>query len=391
MALVLLISFSCEKELVEVPISSLQFVTPTNVIEAGSTDTLELKIYPQDATDKVLTWKSSDPSVAEVDANGAVRAISPGTALVSVTSGDSEFSATTTVHVIRWTYYYMKNVHVRPIIVDSQDNVWCGGTELTRFMHNNKLVCPAITNISAIAGNNEKSIWLGTYHTGIWKFDGTNWTNYTSSNSNIVYNSIHYNSMTLDLDGNLWFGTSTEEGKGSGVTMFDGSQAYVFNSEDGLASNIVSDIAVDNEGVKWFVTTNGVSTFDGSNWFSYTSENTGINSIGQFLSVTIDKENNKWFCNYYGAFKFDGTNWTVYDTSNSGLTWRAINDIAVDQDNNIWFGTENGVSKFDGTNWINYASVKEGIYNVSNVRAITIDSKGDKWLGTSDGAIKLED
>ncbi|HPF52188.1 MAG TPA: two-component regulator propeller domain-containing protein, partial [Draconibacterium sp.] len=244
--------------------------------------------------------------------------------------------------------------------------------------------------ISAIAANCLNNRWFGTYDSGIWNFDGTDWTNYSESNSNLAYNSVVYNSMALDSKNNLWVGT-LKSTMGTGVTMYDRSQWHVFNSDSGLVYNNVVNIAIDDQGEKWFVTTKGISSFDDSIWVSYTSENTGIDIIDYVFSVAIDRENNKWFGSYRGALKFDGTTWTAYNTSNSGLKWNLINAIAVDNDNNIWFATESGVSKFDGTNWVNYTSVKDGEYKVVNCRAIAIDSKNNKWIATTYGLIKLED
>jgi len=389
LAFILLIAFSCknENELIEIPITNIEFSTSSGIIEVGLNDTLEVIIHPGNAIITDYTWTSSEPSIAEVNSDGVVRGISPGVAIITVSTKDNRFTASDTVHVIRWTYYSMENVHVRPIAVDAQDNVWCGGIELTRIIDNQRMVYPDIKNISAIAVNNTENRWFGTYNSGVWKYDGTNWINYTESNSNLAHNSIINNSMMLDHKGNLWFGTVSNL-MGTGVTMYDGSQWHVFNSDSGLVNNNIVNIAIDNEGNKWFISYNGISSFDGSNWVSYTSGNTGINLIDYAFSIAIDKENNKWFGSYLGALKLDGPNWTIYNTSNDGLNWSFINAIAVDKDDNKWFATEYGVSKFDGTNWINYTSV-EGYAH--NVRAISIDSKGNKWLGTSHGVIKLED
>ena len=48
--------------------------------------TLTATVNPSNATDKSLTWKSSNPNVATVDSNGKVHAVAYGTAVISATS-----------------------------------------------------------------------------------------------------------------------------------------------------------------------------------------------------------------------------------------------------------------------------------------------------------------
>lgn len=389
-AFILLIAFSCENEPIEIQISSIELASSSGIIEVGLTDTLELLIYPENASNAQFNWSSSEPSIAEVSPDGVVSGISPGVAIISATTKDNEFTVTDTVHVIRWTHFDMENVNARPIAVDSLDNVWCGGMELTRIADDYLQVYQNIKHVSAIAAYSSENKWFGTWDSGIWKFDGSNWINYSESNSGLSYNRINQQSMILDLQGNLWFGT-VKDMYGTGVTMYDGTQWQSFDSNDGLVNNAVKNIAVDSNDNKWFVANYGISKYDGSNWVSYTSENTGVDLIDYVFSIAIDSEDNKWFGSYKGALKFDGTNWTVYNTSNSGLEWNHINAIAVDKDDNIWFANESGISRFDGTNWINYSSVNRTESKVYNCRAIAIDSKGNKWIGTSYGVIKLED
>ncbi|GAA0087027.1 hypothetical protein UT300007_34680 [Clostridium sp. CTA-7] len=64
-------------------------------------ETLELKatITPADATNKEVTWSSSDERVAKVDANGKVTAIGKGKAIITVTTKDGNFKATVEITV----------------------------------------------------------------------------------------------------------------------------------------------------------------------------------------------------------------------------------------------------------------------------------------------------
>ena len=54
-------------------------------------------VLPADATDKTVTWTSSDPTVATVDASGNVTPVAKGKATITATSGD--LSATSTIYV----------------------------------------------------------------------------------------------------------------------------------------------------------------------------------------------------------------------------------------------------------------------------------------------------
>ncbi len=59
----------------------------------GETATLIATVNPSNATDKSLTWKSSDESVATVSANGEVKALKPGAATITVSSANGKTAA----------------------------------------------------------------------------------------------------------------------------------------------------------------------------------------------------------------------------------------------------------------------------------------------------------
>jgi hypothetical protein len=62
--------------------------------------TLEASITPEKPTISMITWTSSDIGVATVSQNGLVTAVSEGSAAISVTTMDGEYTASCNVNVI---------------------------------------------------------------------------------------------------------------------------------------------------------------------------------------------------------------------------------------------------------------------------------------------------
>ena len=80
------------------PVQSVGLNKTELALEVGKTGTLEAKVEPSDATNKNVTWSSSNPEVATVD-NGVVTAVSAGEAIITVTTEDGGKTATCKVTV----------------------------------------------------------------------------------------------------------------------------------------------------------------------------------------------------------------------------------------------------------------------------------------------------
>ena len=68
-------------------------------LSVDKTETLTATIAPDNATNKNVTWSSSNPAVATVDKDGKVKGISDGTATITVTTEDGNKTATCAVKV----------------------------------------------------------------------------------------------------------------------------------------------------------------------------------------------------------------------------------------------------------------------------------------------------
>ena len=74
------------------------------VLDTGETKALIETVLPENATDKSVTWTSSDTNVATVDANGTINAVGVGNAAITVTTHDGGYTATCDVVVINKQY-----------------------------------------------------------------------------------------------------------------------------------------------------------------------------------------------------------------------------------------------------------------------------------------------
>jgi ligand-binding sensor domain-containing protein len=158
--------------------------------------------------------------------------------------------------------------------------------------------------------------------------------------------SLQGRGITQDAEGNIW--AAFHQG---GISIYNQTSWDVFTIP-GPAKNFIIDIAIDSSRNIWLAHTvpgyscpQGVSKFDGTNWYIYNSSNSGIGNNGA-VAVEYDVFHDLvWFGSWGdGLFSFDGdTLWVNFDETNSpyrGLIdapfYVAIPDIAIDDRGNVW-------------------------------------------------------
>lgn len=91
---------SC-KVTVVVPVKSVKMSKSSMTLGLGKTATLSAVISPKTATNKDVTWISSDYDVVDVSATGKVTAKKLGSAVITATTKDGSFKCTCRVNVVR--------------------------------------------------------------------------------------------------------------------------------------------------------------------------------------------------------------------------------------------------------------------------------------------------
>ena len=80
-----------------VPVESVSLDQGKLNLYVGDHATLTATVLPANATDKAVTWQSSNTAVATVDQNGLVKAVGPGTAIITATAGGKTATCVVTV------------------------------------------------------------------------------------------------------------------------------------------------------------------------------------------------------------------------------------------------------------------------------------------------------
>jgi len=76
-----------------IPVENVELTSNKDTLYVGESDTVTANIFPENATDALITWKSSDENVITVDDNGRVTAVGEGNATVMASSSNGKMGS----------------------------------------------------------------------------------------------------------------------------------------------------------------------------------------------------------------------------------------------------------------------------------------------------------
>ena len=82
-----------------VKVKKISITTKYSYMNVGSSQTLFVAFEPSNATNRTLTWSSSNSNVVSVNSSGLIKAINSGSAIITATSADGGYKATATIEV----------------------------------------------------------------------------------------------------------------------------------------------------------------------------------------------------------------------------------------------------------------------------------------------------
>ncbi|HMO39595.1 MAG TPA: two-component regulator propeller domain-containing protein [Saprospiraceae bacterium] len=303
---------------------------------------------------------------------------------------------------------------------DSKGNLWIGtdggltawnGHQFTHFLEG--------VHVSSLCEDNDGRLWIGTTN-GIYIRDGKRFYRYMYMQSNaseqqhIIWSIIkddngdiiasfgrgivvwdggrmtHYHikkftrKLFKDTYNHIWIGTYE-----NGAYYWDRKAFYHYTSQNGLSDNTIWDFMGARDGKIWMININKLIAFDGEGFMHY--QNAKGLPRGFYRSLMQDRYGRIWAGGdgINGAVVWDekgphllGMN-SQLNNSESINTIRSINTIQIDSKGRKWVGTSNGLVLVEEHKYSRY-TMKNGLLD-NNIIQIFEDSKGNIWIATSKG------
>ena len=109
----------CELEVIKrVKVTGVTLNKTNMNLGIGTSAQLEANVTPYNATNKNVSWSSTNPSIASVDGVGHVFALSDGTSFISVTTDDGGFTAQCEVKCINFSPPILTTLEATDITID---------------------------------------------------------------------------------------------------------------------------------------------------------------------------------------------------------------------------------------------------------------------------------
>lgn len=225
---------------------------------------------------------------------------------------------------------------------------------------------------------------------GIYHYDGTDFTFFDSDNSGLTANDI--TSIDVDADGNEYAGmTAAGLLFDGGLAIYDGSTWTSFTDSDApLPADDVVSVLKDEDGPVYIGTVNGLVTKAGDTWTVYDTDNSEIPGNHPVLMATAPGQP-IWIAFNNGSLAtFDGQDFTtITDPMPAGFPDAVISAMLFEDNGTLWVGFNNdGIGKFDGTTWTFYNSSDSELPH-DDVTGMVLDSEGKIWISTDGGGVAI--
>ncbi len=262
--------------------------------------------------------------------------------------------------------------------------------------------------ITALYVDRDGTLWVGTFHGGLNRFDRdtatfAHYQNDPQDPTSLSHNRIR--AIAQDREGTLWIGTH-----GGGVERFDPQHGtfthYRHDPDDptSLSSDIVRALYPAPDGTLWVGTYGGLNALDLSTGtfrhYRYSPLDTATLSDDIVMAIAEDGSGDLWVGTDRGLCQLDRASGTFtryrHDpTDPRSLSSDQVNVLYCDRSGSLWIGTEtgglnrleiDGAGDYTFERYVNSDRLPDSLSN-NAVRSIYEDEGGVLWIGTYGGGL----
>ena len=253
--------------------------------------------------------------------------------------------------------------------------------------------------MAGIYEDDEGLLWVGTVNEGLNLIDrkSGNITKFKSSDDEDSLSNNHIRDI-VGIQNEIWIATEFGLNKYDKLTK-KFTRYYNEDNENSLLYNDVRTLYIDNEGILWIGTRDGLCTFDRKNTFKSYEDIFIKNGITEnvFSDIIQDKDGIIWIASALdgGLIRLNKNTNEIKSYRNNeedrySISFNALKTIAIDSKNNIWIGSQFGLNKFDrSTEKFHRYTEDSGLSN-NFIYGILIDNEDNPWMSTNYGISKFD-
>ena len=155
-----------------------------------------------------------------------------------------------------------------------------------------------------------------------------------------------------------------------------------------LPSNVIRNIVVDNNGVKWITTDKGIVSYDGEKLTNYPDNSSFNNDTANRLFSEKGETTNKiWLCSNNGLSVFEHndekiSNLVTYKSTQSGILSDSVLAVDIDLKSTRYIATSSGLSIFSNNKWQDYFG-QAGDKILQNYKISAVAAANNNWVYVS--------
>ncbi len=220
----------------------------------------------------------------------------------------------------------------------------------------------------------KKDIYIAS-PSGLYRYDIKNQLKKIKFSKN---ETIKVNSLTEDLQGNIWINTS-----GLGIYIYTPSTKKVVNlqTKDGLLSDNNSNIIIDKKNRKWILSNFGVLVIDGKRFFKI-NESEGLQS-NEIIDLKVN-EDTAWIANNKGLDKY------IY-ANNKSQIWIPLNINEIKINNQIVDSLPKRLTPIQNKIQFDFIGIYlPAVNEIKYNYRLTYDNNAGKWQKTDQNQLVFE-